>query len=64
MNLKEIRIGNWLSTIDNSWGTVKSIGNTIVLDHSLLSRGYSLEELFPIEMTREFLSLCYFQIQN
>lgn len=60
----EIRTGNWLSTHENSWGTVKYIGKTIMLQHALGTHGYFPEQLSPIEITLDILSLCGFQPYN
>jgi hypothetical protein len=57
----DIRVGNWLSTMDNAWGKVKSIQETILINHALETRGYLPEQLFPIEMSLHILPLCGFQ---
>lgn len=61
INLKEIRNGNWLSTYDGNWGIVKSIKERIMLDTFAGVRGYLPEELFPINVTTDILSVCGFQ---
>lgn len=62
INTKDIRIGNWVCADGNQWGTVKSITNTIVVNHALNNQNYYPEQLFPIKVTRDILSLCGFQI--
>jgi hypothetical protein len=64
INSKDIRIGNWICTYENQWGTVKSITNTIVVNHALNTRNYDPEMLFPIKVALYILPLCGFQIFN
>ena len=61
INTNEIRVGNWLSTSENGWGVVKSIGKTIMVAHALGVRGYYPEQLFPIEVDLDLLPPCGFQ---
>jgi hypothetical protein len=62
INTKDIRIGNWLCTDENQWGTVQSISNTIKVNHALTTQYYAPYQLSPIKVTRDILSLCGFQI--
>lgn len=60
--LKDIRIGNWVCADRDQWGTVKAIGDTILVDHALITETYNPEQLSPIKVTLDMLSLCGFQI--
>ncbi|GAA4316744.1 hypothetical protein [Flaviaesturariibacter amylovorans] len=62
---KDIRIGNWICTEENQWGTVTSISrDAILVKHALGTQGYNPEDLFPISVTVDILSLCGFQVFN
>jgi hypothetical protein len=64
INISEIRAGNWVSTAENSWGIVKSIGKTIMVQHALEVKGYFPELLFPIKINLDLITPCGFQPHN
>ena len=64
INTNDIRIGNWVCTYGNQYGTVKSIAKTITVNHALNTETYNPEQLFPIKVTLAILPLCGFQTFN
>ena len=60
----QLRIGNWLHTVDGSYGTVKSLGSSILIETFTGIFLYTFEKLFPISVDTHILSICGFQLSN
>src|SRR4051812_17114935 len=58
----QLRVGNWIRTDEGEYGTVKYLDRYIMVGAFSRTRGFSPEQLDPINVTSDILSLAAFEL--
>lgn len=64
VKLTHLRIGSMVYTYERQYGSIQSFGNKVLVKTFNGTRGYTLEQLSPIPLNLDILSICGFSLSG